>query len=168
VWAGKIIAKVINSRQSSYNNRHLDYSGFTKQPTSLSIPSTDTSELDELRLEVEELKLTLSGYENVKANLSKLLDCEDEPRWKWIVLEVSNMKDELTAARKQLTEVNIIRKQLANALGYTRELSWEFILKRIFDVRNDASKLRKQLRIAHGHMEEAGLPKPNVTGVPLP
>lgn len=92
IWVGRLLGTVIKSHQFSYDKIRF--------PEQLS-PSTDTSELDELRLEVEELKLILSGYENVKANLSKLLDCEDEPRWKWIVLEVSNMKDELTAARKQ-------------------------------------------------------------------
>lgn len=60
-----------------------------------------TAERDALKAETDELKFELSGCKNVKADLARLLNCEDEPRWKWIVLEVSTLIAELEAARKQ-------------------------------------------------------------------
>ncbi len=44
-----------------------------------------------LKDKVDYLELEIRGFDNIKNDLAKKLGCEEEPRWKWILLEVDNL-----------------------------------------------------------------------------
>lgn len=67
------------------------------------------------RAELELAKLELDGERAGRIEATKLLEGDtDEPRWKWILLAISNLKSSLA---REATEAEHMRGQLAAALA---------------------------------------------------
>lgn len=65
--------------------------------------------IDNLIAYIELKNIQEDGIENWKTELGKILDCEDEPRWKWLYLHAKQMKERLIKLEEFLTTV---RKEL--------------------------------------------------------
>lgn len=62
------------------------------------------TQIEELTAEKEYLELEAKGDERVKLHIAELLGLSDEPRWKWILLEVQNLIIENKKSKLDLDE----------------------------------------------------------------
>lgn len=59
-----------------------------------SLLTKSNATIKDLEAEIEYLKLEMAGTERAKQQVADLLGVGDEPRWKWILLEISKLKRE--------------------------------------------------------------------------